>query len=175
MLKIILIALVGIVAVILIYAATRPDSFQVQRTVSIKASADKIFPQINDFHNWVAWSPYEKIDPNMKKTYTGPESGKGTVYEWEGNRMVGKGRMEIIDSLAPNKIVLKLDFDKPIEGHNIVEFTLSPSGDTTEVTWAMSGRTAYVAKIVGIFVSMDHMIGKEFATGLNNLKALTQK
>ena len=110
----------------------------------------------------------------MKRTYSGAPGGKGAAYAWQGNSKVGEGRMEIIDVSPPSKVTIKLDFVKPIEGHNIAEFTLEPKGESTNVTWAMYGATAYIAKIIGVFVSMDRMIGKEFETGLANLKAVAE-
>lgn len=167
--------LVVAVAAILIYAATKPDTLRVQRATSIKAPPDKIFALINDFNAWGAWSPYEKKDPAMKRTRSGAPIGKGAVYEWDGNKDVGKGRMEIVDTSPPSKITIKLDFEKPFEGHNIVDFTMEPKGDSTNVTWAMQGRSPYFAKVIGVFINMDRMIGQDFEVGLANLKALAEK
>jgi uncharacterized protein YndB with AHSA1/START domain len=177
MLKIV--AVVGVllavsVAVILVLAANKPDVFQVARATTIKAPPDKIFAFINDFQKWGAWSPYEKKDPAMKRTYNGVHSGKGAVYAWEGDRNVGQGRMEIADSSPPSKIVLKLDFLKPFEAHNIVEFTLDARGDSTDVRWAMHGPTPYLAKIMHVFFDMDSMVGNDFEAGLANLKTLAE-
>lgn len=175
MLRTIIIVIVVLVAAVLIYAATRPDTFRVQRTTSIKAPPEKIFPLINDFHNFGAWSPYEKKDPNMKRTLSGATHGKGAVYEWEGDYNVGKGRMEITETSPPSRVTIKLDFVKPFETHNIVEFTLEPQGDSTSVTWAMHGPSPYVAKVMHVFFDMDSMVGKDFETGLANLKAIAEK
>jgi hypothetical protein len=174
MFKIIAIVVVVVVAAVLGFAMTKPDSFDVQRTASIKAPPEKIFPLINDFHSWGSWSPWEKLDPAMKRTHSGAESGKGAVYEWDGNRNVGKGRMEITEA-SPSKVTIKLDFLKPIEGHNIAEFTLEPQGDSTSVTWAMRGPAPFISKVIQVFMSMDSMIGKEFDTGLANLKSIAEK
>ena len=174
MLKIIAIAVVVLVAAVLVFAATRPDNFRVQRATSIKAPPEKIFPLITDLHRWGSWSPWEKMDPAMKRSYSGAASGKGAVYAWEGNSKVGEGRMEITYVSPPSKVTIKLDFVKPIEGHNVAEFTLEPKGDSTNVTWTMYGPTAYIAKVIGIFVSMDSMIGKDFETGLANLKTVAE-
>ena len=173
MLKIILIVIVVLIAALLAYAATRPGSFRVQRTKSIKASPEKIFPLIADFHNWLSWSPWEHRDPALKRTFSGADSGKGAVYAWEGNRNVGSGRMEIKEA-SPSKVTIQLDFIKPFEGHNVAEFTLQPAGDGTTVTWDMHGSSAYIAKVMGIFVSMDKMIGKDFEAGLENLKTVAE-
>jgi carbon monoxide dehydrogenase subunit G len=175
MIKTIAIIVVVLVAGILILAATKPDSFRVQRATSIKAPPTKIFPYLNDLHNFGAWSPYEKKDPAMKRTFSGPASGKGAVYEWDGDKNVGKGRMEIADTATPSKVVIKLDFVRPFEAHNTVEFTLAPKGDSTDVTWAMQGPVPYVAKIMHVFFDMDSMVGKDFAAGLANLKTVAEK
>lgn len=172
----ILVALiVVVVAGILIYAATKPDSFSVQRSANIKAPPDKIFALIADLRGWSAWSPYEKKDPDMKRTFSGTASGKGAVYEWTGNKDVGQGRMEIIDATAPSKITIKLDFLKPFEAHNTAEFTMVPSGDNTTVTWAMYGPSPYVAKIMGTLFDLDKMIGNDFEAGLAALKSVAEK
>ena len=175
MLKTIAIVVVVAIVATLVYAATRPDDFRVQRSTSIKAPPEKIFALINDFHRWDSWSPWEKIDPAMKRTYSGAASGKGTIYAWQGNSKVGEGRMEIADASPPSKVTIKLDFVKPIEGHNTAEFTLEPKGDSTNVTWLMYGPSAYIAKVFGIFVSMDKMIGDDFEAGLANLKSVAEK
>jgi hypothetical protein len=164
-----------LIAGVLGFAMTKPDSFHVQRTTKIKAPPDKIFPLINDFHSWSSWSPWEKVDPAMKRTHSGTASGKGAVYEWDGNSQVGKGRMEITDASAPSKVTIKLDFLKPIEGHNTAEFTLEPEGDSTNVTWAMRGPAPFMSKVMQVFISMDTMLGKEFDTGLANMKSAAEK
>jgi carbon monoxide dehydrogenase subunit G len=173
--EIVVIAVVVVIAAVLIFAATRPDSFGVERSTSIGAAPDKIFPLINDFKSWSAWSPYEKKDPAMKRTYSGATSGKSAVYEWDGNSQVGKGRIEIIDTTPPSRVTIRLDMIKPMEGHNIVNFTLEPRGGATQLTWAMRGSFAYMAKLMGLFCDMDKMIGKDFEAGLANLKTLAER
>jgi uncharacterized protein YndB with AHSA1/START domain len=163
------------VAVVLILAATKPDSFRVQRAITVQAPPEKIFSLISDFHQWGSWSPYEHKDPAMKRTYSGASSGRGAVYAWDGNNNVGSGRMEILDAAAPEKIVIKLDFFKPFEGHNTAEFTMLPQGDVTKVTWGMHGPAPFMSKVMQVFMNMDNMIGKDFETGLANLKRLTEK
>jgi Polyketide cyclase / dehydrase and lipid transport len=163
------------VAIVLVLAATKPDAFRVQRAASIKAPAEKIFPLINDFHQWGGWSPWEYKDPAMKRTYSGAASGKGAVYAWDGNKNVGSGRMEILEASAPSKIVIRLDFFKPFEGHNTAEFTMMPRGDATDLTWVMDGPTPFLGKIIHVFVNMDRMVGRDFETGLANLKKLAEK
>jgi uncharacterized protein YndB with AHSA1/START domain len=175
MLKIIAIVVAVALVALLVFAATKPDTFRVQRATSIKAPPEKIFALINDFHSWGSWSPYEKLDPTMKRTYSGAANGEGTVYEWEGNRNVGKGRVEITDTSPPSKVAIKLDMVKPFEAHNIVEFTLEPNGDSTNVTWAMDGQNAYIAKVMSLFFSMDSMVGGQFEEGLANLKTIAEK
>ena len=174
-LAVIAVVVAVIVAGILIYATTKPDSFTVKRSASIKAPPDRIFALISDFHGWGAWSPYEKKDPDMKRTFSGAGQGKGAIYEWDGNKNVGTGRMEIIESTAPRKIVIKLDFLKPFEGHNTAEFTMDPQGDNTTVTWAMYGPSSFIFKVMGLFMNMDKMIGKDYEAGLAAMKAAAEK
>lgn len=176
MLKIIGLVVALLIAGVLILAATQPDTFRVVRNASIKAPPEKVFPFINDFNRWDAWSPWETKDPAMKRSFGPVRSGKGAVYAWEGNKDVGQGRMEIADATAPSKVAIKLDFVKPFEAHNLVEFTLKPeTGGTTHVTWAMQGHTPYFAKIIHVFIDMDRMVGKDFEDGLANLKAVAEK
>ena len=172
-------AIIGVVVIvaiagILLYAATKPDSFRVQRVVLINAPSDKVFPLINDIKAWTAWSPYEKKDPAMKRTYGAVTAGKGATYAWEGNKEVGQGSMEIVES-GPRKILLKLDFLKPFEAHNIGEFVLEPKGDSTSVTWATYGPSPYMSKVIGTFMNIDDLIGRDFEKGLADLKAAAEK
>lgn len=172
------VVLLVVVAGILIYAATKPNDFRVERRLAIKAPAGKIYAQIADLKAWQAWSPYEKKDPDMKRTLSGAPSGKGAVYEWDGNKNVGAGRMEILEAPAPSLVKIKLDFLKPFEGHNTAEFTMVPgvpAGDTTNVTWAMYGPSSFMMKVMGTFMNMDKMIGDDFAVGLANLKSVAEK
>jgi uncharacterized protein YndB with AHSA1/START domain len=172
-----IVAVVVVVAVafVLILAATKADTFRVQRAASIQAPPEKIFTLINDLRSWAAWSPYEKKDPAMKRSFSGAQYGKGAVYAWDGDKNVGQGRMEIIDTSAPSRIVIKLDFLKPFEGHNVAEFTMVPQGEATNVTWSMYGPSPYFAKIMHLFINMDRMIGNDFEEGLTNLKSLAEK
>ena len=171
---IVVVVLLGGIAGVLAYATTKPDTFQVQRTTSINAPPDKIFPLLNDLHSFPRWSPYEKKDPAMKRTYNGPVSGKGSVYAWDGDKNVGSGSMEITDSSPPSVVKLKLDFTRPFEAHNVVTFTLVPQGTATTVTWAMDGPVPYMAKIMHVFINMDRMVGDDFEVGLANLKTLAE-
>ena len=175
MLRLIGIAAVVLVGGLLAYVAGRPDSFRVQRAATIKAPPEKIFAQINDFQRWTAWSPYEKKDPAMRRTLSGAPSGKGAVYEWEGNKDIGQGRMEIVETAPPSQLTLKLDFLRPFEAHNMVDFTLVPRGDSTEVTWAIHGPSPFMSKVMGLMMDMDKMIGGDFEVGLANLKALSER
>jgi hypothetical protein len=163
------------IAVVLILAAMKPDQFRVARSAVIKAPPEKIFPLINDFKAWTAWSPYENKDPAMNRTYEGAGSGKGAVYAWDGNNNVGSGRMEILETAVPSKITIKLDFFKPFEGHNTAEFTMLPQGDVTNLTWTMSGPAVFMSKLMQVFMNLDHMIGRDFEVGLANLKKLAEK
>jgi hypothetical protein len=163
------------IAIVLALAATKPKILSVQRATNIKAPADRIFSLINDFHQWGTWSPYENKDPGMKRTYSGAESGKGAVYAWDGNNNVGSGRMEILDTSVPSKIVIKLDFFKPFEGHNTAEFTMLPQGDATTLTWLMQGPAPLMSRLMQVFMNLDNMIGRDFEAGLANLKRLTEK
>ena len=174
-LAIIVVVVLVVIAGILIYAATKPDSFRVQRSASIKAPPEKIFPLINDLKAWTGWSPYEKKDPAMKRSFGPITAGKGATYEWAGDKNVGQGRMEILEASPSNKVLIKLDFIKPFEAHNMAEFTLEPKGGTTLVTWAIYGPSAYVTKVMGLFFNMDTMIGKDFEAGLADLKTTAEK
>jgi hypothetical protein len=173
MFKIIAIVIVLLIAGVLIFAATKPDTFRVQRATSIKALPEKVFALINDFNRWGAWSPWEKKDPAMKRTFGATTSGKGATYAWEGNKDVGQGSMKSRVRFLV-KVALKLDFLKPFEAHNTVEFTLDSKGDTTNVTWVMQGPTPYFAKIIHVFVNMDSMVGRDFEAGLANLKSAAE-
>ncbi|HEX3142296.1 MAG TPA: SRPBCC family protein [Rhizobacter sp.] len=175
MFKTLALAVVVLIAAVLIFAATKPDSFSVQRSATIKAPPEKIFPLINDFHQWPAWSPWERLDPAMQRTHGGPPAGTGATYAWVGNNKVGEGRMEIQESAPSSKVSIKLDFLKPFEAHNTADFTLHPQGDSTQVTWVMHGPAPYVTKLMTVFMSMDAMVGKDFEAGLANMKAAVEK
>lgn len=175
MLKIIIIVILVLIAAILIYAASKPDTFLIQRSILIKAPPEKIFAILNDLHRWGVWSPYEKKDPAMKRSYSGAATGKGAVYEWEGNKNVGKGRMEIAESSVPSRLVIKLDFIAPFQAHNAAEFILEPQGELTNVTWAMYGPSPFISKVMCLFINMDNMVGKDFEVGLDNLKAISEQ
>jgi uncharacterized protein YndB with AHSA1/START domain len=175
MFQIVAIVVVVLLVALLGYASTKPDTFRIERKTTISAPPEKIFPLIDDFHGWAAWSPWEKLDPDMKRTFSGAERGKGAVYAWEGNGKAGAGTMEITDSSPPSKLTIKLDFIRPFEGHNVAEFTLEPSGGATRVTWAMHGPSSYLSKVMGVFISMDSLVGKDFEAGLAAMKAAAEK
>jgi uncharacterized protein YndB with AHSA1/START domain len=172
---IIIVAIVVLLAALLGYAATKPNSFQIQRSANFKAPPEKIFALINDFHQWPGWSPWEKLDPEMKRTHSGTASGLGAIYEWEGNKKVGKGRMEITESTSPTKIVINLDFLKPFEAHNTTVFALQSQSDSTSVTWTMHGQQPFMFKVMTTyFMNMDKLVGKDFETGLANMKTIAE-
>jgi hypothetical protein len=163
------------IAVVLILAAMKPDQFRISRSAAIMAPPDKIFPLINDFKAWTAWSPYENKDPEMKRIYGPTTAGKGATYAWDGNSNVGGGNMLITDAPAPSKVALDLNMTRPMTAHNKVEFTLTPAGDSTTVTWAMNGEAPYWAKIFQVFFNMDKMVGGDFEAGLAKLKSVAEK
>ena len=179
MLKIILSVVALAVLAVLGLAASKPDTFQVQRSTTIQAPPDKIFPLINDFKRWPEWSPWEALDPAMQRSLSGAASGPGAIYAWEGNKEVGAGRMEILQAATPSKISIKLDFIRPFEGHNTTDFSLTPAADSanpgTTVTWLMQGPTPFVSKLMQVFVSMDRLIGKDFEAGLAKMKAVAER
>lgn len=168
-------ALVLAVAGVLIVAATRPDSFRVQRAATIQAPPEKIYALLQDLRGWSTWSPYEAKDPAMKRTFGNPSAGVGATYAWQGNKEVGEGRMEILQATPPSRVVIKLDFIEPFEGHNTAEFVVAPKGAASEVTWAIYGPSPFVTKVMGVVFDMDAMIGKDFEVGLANLKALAER
>lgn len=168
---VLVIVLIGLVLAI---AQSRPSQFTVQRTVRIAAPPERIYPDIVDFRRWTGWSPWERMDPAMRKTYSGAASGRGAVYEWEGNSKVGQGRMEITDASAPTSVTVKLDFLKPFETHNTAKFTLVPAGGSTDVTWSMFGSSPLMIKLMGVFFNMDKLVGKDFERGLASLKTLAE-
>jgi len=174
MLKTIAIAVAVPIAAALIYAATQPDTFRVQRSASIQAPPERIFPLLSDLHGHRAWSPWEKKDPGMKRTYSGSPSGTGAVYEWDGNEEIGRGRMEITQSIPHSRVVLAMHFLEPFEAHNTADFTLEPRGESTTVTWAIYGPQPYLAKVMHLFFDVDGMIGTEFEAGLASLKVITE-
>ncbi|HET8532372.1 MAG TPA: SRPBCC family protein [Methylomirabilota bacterium] len=174
MLAKILVALAVVVAGLAVVIALQPSDFRVSRTTTIAAPAPVVFAQVNDFHNWTAWSPWAKLDPSMKQTYEGAPAGTGAIYTWVGNREVGEGRMTVVESRPSDLIRVKLDFVKPLAGTSVAEFTFRPEGDRTAVTWTMTGEKNFVAKAIHLVLSMDRMIGDQFEKGLAAMKTMAE-
>jgi hypothetical protein len=174
MLKIILLSLLAIVVIFVIVVAMQPEDFKVTRSATIAAPAATVFAQVNDFHKWEAWSPWAKIDPNSKATYSGPESGPGASFAWAGNNEVGEGRMTIKESQPNDRILVDLQFIKPFAANNLAEFTFKPQGDQTQVTWTMSGKNNFMFKAFSLFMNCDKMVGPQFEKGLASMKAIAE-
>jgi uncharacterized protein YndB with AHSA1/START domain len=171
-LAVIVLAAGGIAA----YAAiTQPDTFRVERSLDMQAPPEKIFAILSDFHRSSEWSPYEKLDPKMKRTHSGAPQGKGAVYAWDGDSNVGAGRMEITDAKPARSLTIKLDFSRPFEASNVVDYDLVPKGEATNVSWAMHGPMPFISKVICVFVDFDKMIGKDFEQGLRNLRLVAKK
>jgi uncharacterized protein YndB with AHSA1/START domain len=164
-----------ILSLILGVAAFQPNEFKVERSLVIPAPAQKIFPLVNDFHFWAEWSPWSKMDPNMKVNFQGPSSGVGAHYAWSGNKDVGEGSMTIRDSQPNSLIQFDLDFKVPMEAHHQTVFTFQTENAGTKVTWIMTGNVNYVGKVLHLFMNMDKMVGESFEKGLNDLKAIAEK
>jgi len=171
----ILLIVVVVVAAILIFAATKPSIIRIERSIVIQAPAEKIFPLIDDFHNWSQWAPQDKEDPTTKRTYSGTASGAGAVAEWTSTDQAGRGRMSITESVAPERVVIEVHFVKPFAVHNVNQFRLEPEGGSTRVIWTMQGPNLYVMKVMSVFVNMDRMMGRHFESGLRNLKAAAER
>jgi hypothetical protein len=164
------IALIAVmISLLVVLIGTRPNTFRIERSATIAAPPEKIVALIDDFHAWGQWSPWEKIDPTMTRTFEGPERGVGAIYGWAGNGKAGTGRMEILEG-TPAKVLIKLDFIKPFEAHNTAIFTLEPQGDATRVVWAMEGGQPFMAKLMGLVFNMEKMVGPDFEKGLADLK-----
>ena len=174
MLKTIAIAAAAVVAAVLVYASTKPDTFRVQRSTTVSAPPAAVYALIDDFHRWGEWSPFEKLDPAMRRTFDGAPRGVGAVYAWAGNGKAGAGRMEIVEA-RPTRVAIRLDFEKPMRVRNTAEFTLEPAGEATRVTWAMHGPNLFIGKVIGLFVDMDRMVGRDFEAGLAALKAAAER
>ncbi len=160
---------------ILVFATTKPSSFSYSRSVIIDAPAEKIFPFVNNLTEWPKWSPYEKLDPNMKRKLSGPPVGVGAVYEWDGNSNIGAGRMAILDVKMPSSISIQLNFFRPMKGTNQVLFSFEPQGTSTKVTWSMSGITNYMGKLISVFIDCEKMVGDQFSEGLIKLKKVVEE
>lgn len=165
----------ALIAGVLLYAHSRPDHSEVARSIQIQAAPQKIFPFIEDLRLMGAWSPFEKLDPTMKRTFSGAARGTGAVYEWVGNDKIGAGRMEIIDSSPAARVIVELDFLRPIKANSIAEFSLKPVRGGTEVCWEMDGQRPYLVKLIGLFFNLEEMNGRAFEAGLATLKALVEE
>lgn len=151
------------------------DTYTVQRSTTIDAPPARIYDQLADFHNWTHWSPWEDVDPELKRSYSGAESGTGAVYSWSGNRKAGQGRMEIIEATEPSKVRIDLVFEKPWKARNDTTFVVEPEGSASRVTWTMTGKKTFTTKVMGIFTTMDKLLGRDFEKGLARLKATTEQ
>lgn len=181
-------AVLGVaVVVILGLASTKPDVMVIERSTVIKASPEKLFAKVNNLHSWIEWSPYEALDPKVKRTFSGPEAGKGAVYAWDGNNDVGAGTMEITEITEPSNIKIDLRFLKPFKGDNKVNFSFVPVSEpaanateanateaATKVSWTMSGESPFMCKVMQVFCNVDDMCGKDFEKGLAKLKTLAE-
>lgn len=161
------------VLLVLGLACTKPDTMKVERSISISQAPEKIVPLVDNFHNWLKWSPWENIDPQMKRSFSGSESGKGAIYNWDGNDDAGAGRMEILDS-SPSAVAIRLDFSRPFEGHYQTSFSLEPNGAATKLSWIMTGPNTFLSKIIQVLLDMDQMIGGQYEKGLSKLKQLAE-
>jgi len=168
--KTILLIAVALVVLLALYVATRPDTVHYERSATIAAPAEAIFPRINDLHRMGEWSPWEKVDPQMERSYDGPAAGIGTGYHWKGNKDVGEGTMKITGSTPSSQVVIALEFLAPFRASNVATFTLVPVAGGTRVTWAMDGPNLLMGKVMGLFMNMDRMIGDQFQKGLDTLK-----
>lgn len=168
------IALVLAAGAVLALAMTKPDHFDIQRSAAIKAPPERIYPMIANLKTMNTWNPFVKPDPNIKVTYSGPDSGKGAAHTWSGNSEVGEGRIEIVDATAPKHVTMLLDMVKPMAARNKVDFSLEPQGEATNVTWEMSGDQPLIGKIVSVFIDCDKMVGQQFEKGLASLKAAAE-
>jgi len=172
--KKILLVLAVVIALFVVVVSTRPSDFRVERTRIIATPPGRIFPHVNDLHLWQAWSPWAKLDPNARNTFDGPPTGKGASMHWTGDSNVGEGTMTIIESKPDQQVRFRLDFKKPFEGTNLAEFNLTPEGTSTRVSWSMTGKCNFITKAIGLFVSMDQMIGDQFGKGLDDLAKVAE-
>ena len=176
MLKWTLAAVAAVIVVFLVVVALQPSDFRIERSATMRAPAPAAFAQVNDFQNWQAWSPWEKVDPALKRQYDGPKAGTGAVYAWQGNKDVGEGRMTIMESRPGELVRIKLEFFKPFAATNTAEFSFKPAGaDTTAVTWSMAGQNTFLSKAISLFVDMDRMVGGMFDQGLTQMKAIVER
>ena len=165
---------VGLLVVgLLLAASTRPDDFVIQRSAKIAGTPEQVVGLIHDFHQWGAWSPWEKLDPSMKRTFSGAASGKGAAYAWDSTGKAGTGRMEVMET-SPSQVKIQLEFIKPFAASNVGEFTLVPAQDGVELTWAMKGKSPFISKVMGMFIDLDGLVGKDFEAGLAAMKSMVE-
>lgn len=169
-----LFALVAVIA-LLLYINSRPGQFRIERHITINAQPDVIFAQLQNFHHWSSWSPWEKLDQQLQREFSGAESGRGAIYSWSGNNKIGAGRMEILEATGNHQLLIQLDFFRPMKAHNSAHFTLLPQGESTQLSWAMEGKQPFLGKLMGLFMDIDKMVGKDFEAGLQNLKAICEQ
>ena len=174
-LKIVGIVVAVLLAAVAVLASFQPDTLRVQRSVTIAAPADKVFPFVDDFKRWTAWSPFENLDPTMRRAYGTPAAGKGATYAWDGEGKAGAGKMTIVESTPPSKVGISLDFERPMKDHADVAFTFVPQGNATFVTWTMESRHNFVSKVMCLFLDPEKLIGDDFARGLAALKAVAER
>lgn len=173
-LSIVLLVLVGLIALVLVLASMKPDRFKVERSATMNASPDRIFPLVNNFHEWAGWSPWEKLDPNLKRSYSGADAGVGAQYAWEGTK-AGTGSMDIFSSQPSSAIDINLKFEKPFKAHSIAMFRFVPEGNATRVIWTMEGPNIFIGKVMSVFMSMDEMNGRNFDKGLAAMKEIAER
>lgn len=171
---IVLAVIVIALGIVLAIAAGRPDRFRYERSATIGAPPESVFPLIEDFHRWRVWSPYEERDPGMQREYSGTARGRGAIYAWDGNKQVGCGRMEIVEAVPSSRVAIKLDFFKPFKASNVAEFVIEPTTEGTRVTWAMHGASPFMSKLMGLVFDMDRIVGKDFEVGLEKLRAVAE-
>jgi polyketide cyclase/dehydrase/lipid transport protein len=170
----IVVMLVVLIAVCLVLIMMQPAHYQVERSATINAPAPAVFTLVNDFHKWDSWSPWAKLDPTMKQSYDGAPAGSGAMYSWAGNSQVGEGKMTIVESHPSDLVKIKLEFIKPFAATNATDFTFTPSGNSTNVKWTMSGDNNFVGKAFSLFMNMDKMIGADFEKGLAKMKTVAE-
>jgi hypothetical protein len=170
----ILFTVAAIVVVLIVVIAKQPDEFRVTRRGSVSAAPAVVFARVNDLHKWRAWSPWERIDPALKRTFEGPSAGTGAIYRWAGNNKAGEGSMTITESRPGELIRFRLEFLKPFKATNTAEFTFKPEGNQTVVMWSMAGRKNFASKAFGIFMNMDKLVGSDFEKGLAAMKSVVE-
>jgi hypothetical protein len=170
-----LLIVAALLAVVLLLAVLQPKDFCYERRAVVAASPEEIFPHVNELKRWLAWSPWEKMDPAMRRTFAGPPAGIGAVYAWDGNRQIGAGRMTVTDSQPATLVRIRLEFFRPFACINRVEFTFRKTANGTAVTWSMAGTNKFIGRVMGVFINMDKMCGTQFAEGLENLRRVVER